>query len=239
MPKFSTKKLEKIANDSWYLKPTAKATINYSFDIFKRAYTKGSILELGPAEGLMTKQLIKLTNNLTVVEGSKTFYDLLKKKYKKIDLVNCLFEDFTSHKKFDYIVLGHVLEHVENPVKVLKHIAQFLSPKGKLFTVVPNANSLHRQAAVLMKVIPSVQTFSQKDKHHGHLRIYTPESLASDCKKANLQIKSQGGYWLKTLPDSQIEKTQTPKQLRAFMELGEVYPAIAAEIYIWAGLKNK
>jgi hypothetical protein len=45
-----------------------------------------------------------------------------------------------------------------------------------------------------------------------------------------------GGYWLKPLSNAQLEAHWTPEMLEAYMQVGERYPDIAAEIYVIAGL---
>jgi 2-polyprenyl-3-methyl-5-hydroxy-6-metoxy-1,4-benzoquinol methylase len=224
-----------IAMDSLYTTGANSEMIKYSFQVFRPYIEPGAILELGPAEGVMTELIVSLGNPLTVVDGSSVFCERLKENYPLIDVVHSLFEDFYTGKKFQTIILGHVLEHVDDPVAVLKHIKQFLQEDGVVLAAVPNANSIHRQAAVLMGFISSKKDFSELDKHHGHQRIYTIEEFEYDFKLAGFDVKKLGGYWLKPLSNAQIEKDWTPEMILAFMRLGEKYPEIAAEIYIVAG----
>ena len=58
-------------------------------------------------------------------------------------------------KDFDNIVLGHVLEHVERPVEILSRVKSWLSANGRVFALVPNARSLHRQMGVVMGLLDS------------------------------------------------------------------------------------
>jgi len=236
MTKFSQEKLENVAENSLYTTFTNKMTIEYSFEVFKRFLKKGTILELGPAEGLMTNFLKDLDQNLTVIEGSKIFANQLQDKYPSIHVINSLFEEAQLDKKFDNIVLGHVLEHVKDPHILLNHIKPWLKEDGIILCAVPNAQSLHRQAAVAIGFINSVFEMSEKDIHHGHMRIYTPETLQEDFLKAGYKIEHRGGYWLKPLTDSQLEIVLDEPMLRGFMKLGESYPDIAGEIYIVATL---
>src|SRR5690606_15156471 len=226
MHKFSSTKLEEVAKNSLYTTFTNSMTIEYSFEVFKRYIKKGKILELGPAEGLMTKHLSKIDPKLTAVDGSAIFCRKLKEEFKEINVINSLFEEVNLEEKFDTIVLGHVLEHVENPQKLLNHIKSWLSEDGVVVCAVPNANSIHRQAAVEMGLIKSIFEMSDKDIHHGHMRIYTPETLRTEFLNSGYQILYRGGYWLKPLNDALIEKSYTKEMLYAFMKLGEFYPDI-------------
>ncbi|MCX8472107.1 MAG: class I SAM-dependent methyltransferase [Sediminibacterium sp.] len=226
--------LEKIAHNSLYTTLSNQATIEHSYNVFKPYLLNGKILELGPAEGLMTELLLTHTNELTVVDGSSQFCSTLSSKFPQIIVINELFENFSTNIKFDNIVLGHVLEHVENPILILERVKEFLKPNGRIFAAVPNAHSLHRQAAVLMGLIKSESEMSELDFHHGHRRIYNPFSFRSDFIQAGFNIYHYGGYWLKPVSNQQIHASWNIQMLQAFMKLGERYPDIAAEIFIIA-----
>jgi hypothetical protein len=109
-----------------------------------------------------------------------------------------------------------------------------LHPQGRILAAVPNSRSLHRQAAVIMGLLEREDQLNDLDRHHGHRRVYNPESFRQDFLKAGLDIEVFGGYWLKPLSNGQIEETWTPQMLQAFMQLGERYPDIAGEIYVIA-----
>ncbi len=236
MSNFSERKLNEVASQSLYTTFTNSNTIIYSFTIFERYLQKGRVLELGPAEGLMTAHLLQYDEQLTVIEGSSVFAAQLKEKFPSLHVIHALFEETDLEGEFEFIVLGHVLEHVADPVLLLQLIKKWLAPGGKILCAVPNAQSLHRQAAVEMGLLQSIFSQSEKDVHHGHMRIYTPETFKADFTKAGYHIDQLGGYWLKPLSDKQIEATWTQEMLTAFLKLGEAYPDIAAEIYIVASI---
>jgi 2-polyprenyl-3-methyl-5-hydroxy-6-metoxy-1,4-benzoquinol methylase len=93
--------------------------VEKGFMTFKPFFVGTSCLELGPATGYMTRYLIDSFSTVTVVEGSKTLIDQIP-YYTNLKKVNCLFEDFTPLEKFDTIIINHVLEHLEDPIFVLK-----------------------------------------------------------------------------------------------------------------------
>jgi 2-polyprenyl-3-methyl-5-hydroxy-6-metoxy-1,4-benzoquinol methylase len=235
---FIKSKLNEVASQSLYTTFTNSNTILYSFKIFSRFLKIGKLLELGPAEGLMTQHLLDFDPELTVIEGSSLFAEKLKQKYPTLNVINSLFEEAELEGTFDFIILGHVLEHVSDPVLLLQVIKKWLVPNGKVLCAVPNAQSLHRQAAVEMGLLDSIFSQSEKDLHHGHLRIYTPETFKLDFINAGYEIDYFGGYWLKPISDKQIEESWTQEMLSAFLKLGESYPEIAAEIYI-VGMLSK
>lgn len=232
-----TNRLNEVASDSWYLKGVAPKTIEYSGTIFARHFRGGSVLELGPAEGTMTQHIYALAQSLTLVEGAESFCKLLRSRFPKADVIHALFEDYEPEQKFDAIILGHVLEHVIDPAKILEQVKRWLKPRtGWLFAAVPNARSLHRQAAVLMGYLEQEDALNDTDRHHGHRRVFNPESFRNAFYRAGFTIDVFGGYWLKPISNRQIEESWTPQMLDAFMQLGERYPDIAAEIYVVASV---
>lgn len=229
-------RLDAVARDSWYARGLYGATARYTARVFERFWHGPRCLELGPGEGVMTEILASAFADLTMVEGSEVFCEGLRSKFPGTAVVRSLFEDYEPERPFDTIVLGHVLEHVADPVGVLRRAATWLAPGGVVCCAVPNARSLHRQAAVTMGILAAEDALNETDVHHGHRRVYNPESFRADFRAAGFDLTFFGGYWLKPLANSQIEATWTPAMIDAFMELGERYPDIAAEIVVVAAL---
>ena len=227
-------RIEKISENSLYSIGVMEKSISYCFKVFKRSMDEGSVLELGPAEGVMTEYLQTATTDLTLVEGSQIFCGSLKKKFPNVDVVNCLFEEFQPTKQYNNIVLGHVLEHVVDPADLLRRVKKWLAPDGRVLTAVPNALSVHRQAAVRMGILQTETALNSLHIHHGHRRVFTPDEFRDIFRQAGLEIMLSGGYWFKPLSHSQIEANWNDTMIDAFMALGEKYPEIAGEIYIIA-----
>jgi 2-polyprenyl-3-methyl-5-hydroxy-6-metoxy-1,4-benzoquinol methylase len=171
---------------------------------------------------------------VVLVEGSAVFADALRSRFPSATVVHALFEEFDTEERFDTIVIGNVLEHVERPRELLAAARGWLAAGGHLLASVPNARSIHRQAAVLLGMLDHEHAFSEADAHHGHRRVYDPESLRADVLAAGLSIEVFGGYWLKPLSNAQIEEDWSRDLLDAFMALGERYPDIAAQLYVVA-----
>ena len=227
--------LERISNNSLYAAGANSATIKYSFRVAERYLVGDSLLEMGPAEGVMTELLASTGKRMTLLEGSGLFCEDLRRRFPQAVVVHSLFEEFQPEGKFDNIILGHVLEHVQNPVDILARTTQWLTPgSGRLFAAVPNARSLHRQAAVIMGLLSQEDDLNEMDIHHGHRRVFNPESFRNAFYRAGLQIEIFGGYWMKPVSNKQIENTWSAEMLEAFMQLGERYPDIAGEIYVVA-----
>jgi 2-polyprenyl-3-methyl-5-hydroxy-6-metoxy-1,4-benzoquinol methylase len=132
------------------------------------------------------------------------------------------------------VILGHVLEHVDDPVAILRQVRGWLAPGGRVLAAVPNSRSLHRQAATLMGLLPFEEAMNERDIHHGHRRVYNPETFRREFLEAGLDLEVFGGYWLKPVSNGQLEASWTADMVDAFLRLGERYPDIAAEIYVIA-----
>ena len=232
-------RLNKISSVSKYASGANGWTTDYSFRLINRFIVDGNALELGPAEGVMTKHLYNsFKEKLHIVEASKEFSMNLSTEYPKAKVINSLFEEFQPNIKYDNIILGHVLEHVDDPLLLLNSIAGWLNKDGVVLCSVPNARSLHRQAAVILGLLDSEDQLNDADKHHGHRRVFNPESFRNIFINSGYKLNFFGGYWLKPLSNKQIEETHTPEMVSAFMQLGERYPDIAAELFISASLQQ-
>jgi trans-aconitate methyltransferase len=228
-------RLATIASDSRYAEGLNAASVAYGVRVFARHWRGGSCLELGPAEGLATALLATRFDDLTCVDGAETFCRALAQRHPGIHVSCSLIEAYEPDRQFDNIVLGHVLEHVESPVAVLARVKTWLTSGGRIFASVPNALSLHRQMGVVMNLLPTEHSLNALDRHHGHRRVYDPESFRNEFRAAGLNVEIFGGYWLKPAANAHLEAHWTPDMIDAAMVVGERYPDIAAEIYVVAG----
>lgn len=205
---------------------------------FFEGNTKGNtILEMGIADGEMTQYLFKHFDKVVGLEGSEHFIKEVKHRFSeyfragRLELIHSLFEEYESDTKYDTILASHILEHMGNPTDILTKIKNWIVDDGIIIMLVPNANSINRQAGVKMGLLKRVDELNELDKKLDHRRVYTWETLQKDIKKAGLNIKTMGGVFLKPLTNSQIEKWWTEEMVDAFYELGKEYSEIAAEIY--------
>lgn len=228
--------LEEISKKSLYSDGVMVNAIQYCHSILRRHLRGQSVLEMGPAEGVMTEQLVTVFPKLTLLEGSSVFCESLRRRFPSATVINELFEDFCPESSFDNIVMGHVLEHVANPQDVLANARKWLNPNGKVFAAVPNSRSLHRQAAVIMGLLASEDALNDRDRHHGHRRVFSPESFRNVFVTTGFKVEAYGGYWLKPVSNLQIERSWSTEMVDAFLQLGERYPDIAGEIYVVASV---
>ncbi|MGU9951871.1 MAG: class I SAM-dependent methyltransferase [Gammaproteobacteria bacterium WSBS_2016_MAG_OTU1] len=178
----------------------------YTYDwVFSQMVGCKSVMELGYGEGNFTKALVEQGYTPTVLDGS----DILLEKAQAIHgdaiiIKHGLFEKFFPEEQYDCVLATHVLEHVDEPAALLKHIKKWLTPGGKIIIIVPNKESIHRQLAVLMGLQPALDTLGERDKLVGHQRVYSLETLQQDVAAAGLNTLTTAGFFLKTLPNSMM-----------------------------------
>lgn len=199
-----------------------------------KKYFKGkTCLEIAPAQGITTVHLKDDFEILHVVEGSKNLLNQIP-SYPNLTKFHSLIEDFKAPFLYDFILMDHILEHLENPVLVLKRVFTFLE-RGGLFAVgVPNAKSFHRLAAVKMKYLKSIYELNDRDRSLGHYRVYDFDKLEHEVVEAGFKIVSKTAVFFKPLSNTQIQDSWSAQMIEAFYQLGFDFPDNAAEIYIIA-----
>lgn len=224
-----------------------KYAYNFDFDVmhkymvasFEPFFRGGTLLELGSFKGDFTKRLIPFFNDITCVEASDEAINIAKENIKdRITYFNSLFEKVELPCKYDNIVLTHVLEHIDDPVALMKRINdEWLSDTGRFFLVCPNANAPSRQIAVKMGLITHNAAITPAEKEHGHRITYTLDTLERDAKAAGLQVVHRSGIFFKALANFQWDRLLntdiiSPEYLEGCYQLGQQYPDLCSSIFL-------
>lgn len=202
----------------------------FAYRSIKPFFKNGLGLELGPASGYMTKHLVNDFSLLHIIEGSKELIDQIP-EYPNMIKHCSMFEDFETDNKFDTIIMSHVLEHIENPVELLKKIKTWLAENGNFIVVVPNAYSIHRIVAVKMGLLKNETSLNSRDHTLGHYRVYDMNTLKSHISDAGFNIINTGGSFLKPLSNGQIDQYWTKEIIEGFYQTGKLFPENCAEIF--------
>jgi len=217
----------------WYIEDQLdfdKQLIRYRYETIRPKFVGNKCLELGPAEGEMTRFLVNDFEHLTVVEGSKKLLNKIN-NFPNLTKVHSLFEDYQPDKLFDTIILEHILEHVSDPVELLHKVKSWMAPKGRMLLGVPNANSIHRLVAVKMGLLKKPSELNSRDISLGHRRVYTPDLFFRDIEESGLIVDEWGGVYFKPLSNKQIEDNWSTEMIQGFFELGKDFPQFSAEIF--------
>jgi GNAT superfamily N-acetyltransferase/2-polyprenyl-3-methyl-5-hydroxy-6-metoxy-1,4-benzoquinol methylase len=212
---------------------------HYMIESFKHHFVKGNCLELGSFKGDFTKRLLPYFDDVTCVEASDEAIKISKQKLKgDITYFNSLFETVSLPKKYDNIVLTHVLEHIDDAVGLLKKIKEeWLSEDGKLFLVCPNANAPSRQIAVKMGLIEHNSSITPSEVEHGHRITYSLDTLERDAKKGGLNVIYRSGIFFKALANFQWDQLLntdiiSKEYLDGCFDLGQQYPDLCSSIML-------
>lgn len=203
-----------------------------------------SCLSLGIGHKIVSKIIISNLGNFldryTIIEGSQEIIKEFKDEVKlpsNLSLVNSLFEEFETGEKFDAIEMGFILEHVDNPLPLIKRYLKFLKPKGLFFIAVPNARSLHRLIGNKAGMLDNLYKLSKDDIKLGHKKYFDKESLTKLIIESGLKIVNTEGIFLKPFSTSQLESLHlSPEVLNALFSMAEEYSEISNAIYVEATL---
>ena len=190
------------------------------------------VLELGCAEGGMTKVLAERFSNVVSVDGSPLLIERASQtaNFGNVTFYSSLFEDFEPNGKFSSILMSCILEHVHEPISLLKRAREWLIQGGLIHIVVPNAEALNRRIGKAMGILKRLEELHQRDIRMGHQRVYSRSTLAQDIEAAGLEVVHWDGIFLKPLSDAQM-RDWDEKLLDAFFQIGKELPEYCTEIY--------
>jgi 2-polyprenyl-3-methyl-5-hydroxy-6-metoxy-1,4-benzoquinol methylase len=133
-------------------------------EVIQKYKKNGSLLDIGAGSGMLVEQAMKMGYQTEGVEPSKWL--TAKAKEHNLPVTLGIFPHQEITKKFDVITLIDVIEHVDNPVGLLKDIQAALLPGGYLIVVTPDIGSY--MARILKK-----KWWHFRVAHIGYFNTYT------------------------------------------------------------------
>lgn len=148
------------------------------------------VLEIGCAAGRLGREFKKLGHYVAGIEISESAAQEAKKVLDEVyifDIENNWPAEI-SKERFDLIVLPEVLEHVFDPVYVLKKSSAILKPDGKIIITTPNFLAWTNRISFLFG-------FFRYEKEgmfdFGHIRWFTYPYLKQVLAEAGFIIKAE------------------------------------------------
>ena len=158
-----------------YLDPPRRESIDLSVFLLKLK-PNGRLLEVGCGSGATLKFMEGLGWQVEGVDFDLAAVEQARKKGLAVHL-GTLAEQSLPENTFDAIAARHFIEHVPDPIDVLRECRRLLKPGGLLVLITPNANSWgHRLYLEDWRGLEPPR----------HLRIFTRSSLTAACTQAGL-----------------------------------------------------
>lgn len=211
----------------------------YPQRIMQLCDTSATLLELGIGHGFSTNRFSQHFARHVVIDGSSSVIEQFQAQYpdSKVEVVESYFEHFESDTRFDLIVMGFILEHVEDPQVVLQRFKQFLAPGGRCFVLVPNGEWLHRRFGHAAGLLDDMMKLGQGDLELGHQRAYSCESLTRELNEAGYKVVRKEGLFLKPFTTSQLLKLDLSDAVtQAMCTVGIDYPELSCALMFEAQL---
>ncbi len=158
-------------------------------------------LEIGGGHGLYINEAISLipeTKQFDLVDISQSSLDLARGIVNN-DKVNYYLKnifDFSDDEKYDFITMGEVLEHVEDPLSLLQKILNLLSKDGVCYITTP----------INAPMIDHIYLFNNEDE------------IRDLFKKANFEIIEEHIVISEKITQKQALKYKVPVMYAAFIK---------------------
>ncbi len=196
-----------------------------------------SLLELGLGHGITASIFNAACDKHVIVEGSQVVVDLFRENHpdSSAELVFDYFESFNTNELFDVVVMGFILEHVDDPGLILARYKKFLKPTGKIFVAVPNAKSLNRRLGLELGIIDDIYSLNTNDLALGHKRQFCRDTLQKLLVDHGYRVEHEEGIYLKPLPLAVLKKLPDfQANLQAMLKVGIEFPDLCVGLLMEA-----
>lgn len=187
-------------------------------DIVQRFGQKGNVLEIGSSTGILLSLLKQQGWDVAGIEPSREAASMAKKRGVPTTVLPFERAKLTN-KKYDVVIFNHTLEHMTNPLTILKKARSMIKAGGILFIDVPNFASLGaRVAGVSWKYI-------LPNEHIWH---FTPSALFNLLNKADFRVvwwEARSGVWDYASPIQEIWDSFSSLKFRFFNDILTAIPS--------------
>lgn len=157
-------------------------------------YTRDSLkaLDVGCAIGIFTNLLYQKGYEVLGIDSDQELLALARNRYRQctFKLMNALHLDLAP-STFDFVLALELIEHLDNPYKLLKNIHQVLKKDGVILLSTPNRLSLEGVRGAVMERVASIN-WNAWDVEHKH--VYTSIEITRLVRKF-FEIETVVGYY--------------------------------------------
>lgn len=185
------------------------------------------VLDIGCGQGGIGKELVNKGCWVMGVEKKKEAVERIREVYQKIQIGDI--EGESTRKKiegtFHYILCADVLEHLQNPAKLLRRLKKNLKEKGQLIISIPNI----AHWSIRRDLLQGKFQYTHRgilDQTHRHF--FTDETFTRLLKENDYQIIETDFIYAQSPLDNQVhpeEKWSLIKEHREFFALQYLYGA--------------
>jgi len=194
-----TEGLREPVEDPGSLRSLRDAT-NRQMDIVERYAQRGLALNVGAMSGA-TKVLEERGWKLQVVEPSRYAAETARERWG-FDVTVSRIEDYSCPPNtFDFVKLGHVIEHLVDPRLALENLHRVLKPNGILLVDTDNARGLRTQIELSARkvlgerlAIGLVRRLTGKDLRKRYGRLIPPVHLYTFSERSLVRVLVASGF---------------------------------------------
>lgn len=181
---------QKLIGSLVFLHPIRRAFIDCGV-LRLNSQPGGRLLEVGCASGGLLEYLQSLGWQTEGVEIDPVAVEQARLKKLQVRLGQ-LEDQGYPHNHFDVIVMSHVIEHIHDPLELLRECRRILKPNGRLVIITPNLESWGHQ------IFKSAWLALDPPRH---LYLFTKQSLQALTIKADFKIRAlkteaTGARWI-------------------------------------------
>lgn len=148
----------------------------------------GRVLDVGCGSGLLGTRLRAMGNTVWGADSAEQIADAARERLDRFLLVDVTdteaLRNLVGDQLFDTIVFADVLEHLSDPLGVLRGYRRFLAPGGKVLISVPNVAVWNVRLSLLFGRFDYTPTGTLD---RTHLRFFTRSTLHRLLTEANLR----------------------------------------------------
>jgi SAM-dependent methyltransferase len=183
---------------------------NYFTPVIKHTISHGNykkVCDIGCGNGIFSASLKNLLPECKLTGVDSSLYALRKASQNGFDEISVV-KDFSNDlipfesNSFDLIICKDVLEHLVNPVHLVKEMYRLLNKDGKLLIHVPNHFPIWGRWRFLLKNnIDTFSYFKGSDRHNfPHIRFYTYSSIVNMVEEIGFNKVENISYFFSRPP---------------------------------------
>jgi 2-polyprenyl-3-methyl-5-hydroxy-6-metoxy-1,4-benzoquinol methylase len=185
-------------------------------------------IDIGCGDGILCSELKrKGWRNVYGIDIARSRVIRARKRFPDITFFDRSIDDCgLQEQSLDLAVMDNVIEHLSDPVGVLKPIRKYLKPSGKIVLITPNMESGNFR--LLGK------RWTPELAPHVHVFLYTRKSIERLMRAAGFEVVHSGSFDLPLYPVVDSVKRLISGDVkgvvwRNFQELGNVYSRVIGE----------